>query len=128
LIKAIKKFAIKHLEPRFYGALWCVGGSIFAAMVILAFADANIHRENAPQYELRALTNGVTASLYIRFPHHKQTAIPIMMTRTRVAKRPQYSSNFSRNAPKPKSMTVRPAASKTLAGAISIFQIEIDTL
>jgi hypothetical protein len=45
LIKAAKKFAIKHLEPRFYGALWCVGASIFAAMVILAIADANIHRE-----------------------------------------------------------------------------------
>lgn len=35
MIKFVKKFTIKHLEPRFYGALWVVGTIIAVCTIIL---------------------------------------------------------------------------------------------
>lgn len=39
MIKATKKFTIKHLEPRFYGALWVLGTLTTIAIIALALWD-----------------------------------------------------------------------------------------
>jgi hypothetical protein len=35
----LKNFAIRHLEPRFYGALWCLGAVAIVVIAVLAYND-----------------------------------------------------------------------------------------
>lgn len=45
MLAAIKKIAIRHLEPRFYGALWVCGVLTLGAIAIFASMDMSIHKD-----------------------------------------------------------------------------------
>ena len=45
MFEATKNILVKHLEPRFYGALWYVGAAIAATMAILTAVDRAVYRE-----------------------------------------------------------------------------------
>lgn len=45
MINGIKRVAINHLEPRFYGALWITGSLMILAIFIMAFYDRSNLRE-----------------------------------------------------------------------------------
>lgn len=46
LLAPARKFAIKHLEPRFYGALWLLGAALTGAITALAVWDSGRFKDD----------------------------------------------------------------------------------